>query len=234
MRTLILIAIFSIFAPLVSAESLLLSLGVVQEGTDSARIAQKLAEEISRRSGIDITLVTFPDDRLVELLKAGKIDGDFSRIGGFEKSIPGLIQIPEPLGSFAYFAYTMKDDIRIDGWESLNKYSVAYITGSKTMATKLKPIHNDLYPVKTTEAGLNFLAAGRSDIFVHITFLVAPLLEKEKVKYGKIKALGPQLDFIQTHIHLLPKHAKLASKIDTTLKAMKDDKTYDKLLRELD
>ncbi len=234
MNKLIVTLILSLNVSLAYGESLLLSIGAVDEGTDSARIGHRLAKEISQRGGVDIILVPVPENRLITLLKSGRIDGDFTRIGEFQDAEPALIQVAEPIGSFSYFAYTMKDDIEIDDWNSLIDYRVAYIEGSKIMAKKLKPIHDNIFPVKNTEAGLHFLAAGRADIFVHIEFLVEPLLKEKEFRKMEIRALKPRLHYVQTYMHLLTKHAELAKKIDKTLREMKADKTYDKLLRTLD
>lgn len=142
-------------------------------------LASALRKEISSRSGVEIILVQFPDDRVDAFIESGRIDGDFTRIGGFQNylrdlvnGLPDLLKVSEPIGRFSYFTYTMQADIEIDDWNNLKKYRVAYIEGSKTMATKLKPIHDNIFPVKNTKAGLRFLAAGRADIFVHINFLV--------------------------------------------------------------
>jgi len=216
--------------PVTASEPLKIAVGGIEEGTDSFRIAQSIASEIGVRSGTEINLIAIPAKRATEYLLSGEIDGDLSRIEGFGEEIPWLIRVSEPIAMFPYYAYSKERNIQIDGWNSIKRYKVAYIEDSAVIEAMLGPETTNLYSFSSAEAGLNFVASGRADIFVHIPFAIEPLLKKESMKNKGIKALLPAVDFLPIYLHLLPKHKELAEKIAYELKIMKEDQTYFKIM----
>ncbi|MCP4757373.1 MAG: amino acid ABC transporter substrate-binding protein [Proteobacteria bacterium] len=227
------IVVWSCFSPTL-ADTVEFGLIGVNEGTDGFRITESLADAIGAHAGTKITIVALPAKRAEALLRQREIDGDWSRVDGFEKKIPGLIKISEPLASYPYIAYSVRKDIKIDGWKSLKPYRVAYLRGWKVIDFKLKPIHNKLHPVNNAEHALHFLAAGRADVFINIPFIVGELLKKDEFKNKGIIALQPPIDFLHVYIYLLPKHADLAKRMEAGLKAIKKDGTYDRLMSGAD
>ncbi|MCW9034438.1 MAG: transporter substrate-binding domain-containing protein [Alphaproteobacteria bacterium] len=212
------------------AEPLSFALVGVEDGTHGFQITQSLADEIGSRSGQEITIIALPAHRAKQLFKSGRIDGDWSRVDGFGKDIYGIIKISEPIASHPYFAYATRDDIKINGWESLKPYRVAYPRGWAVIELNLEPIHKNLIPVASAEAGLKFVAAGRADVFINIPFIVNSWLATEELKNKGIKAVKPPLDFLHVYIHAGPQHAELTKKMEASLKAMKLDGTYDKIM----
>ena len=212
------------------AEPLILSLVGVKEDSQGWITSQALADEIGERVGTDILLVSLPTLRALVDLKSGKIDGDFSRVAGFEKDVPGLIQIKEPINSHPYIAYTTSQDITINGWESLIQYKVAYLRGWKVIETNLWLIHNNLTPLDTPESGLTFMISGRADIFINIPFIMDKLVKSDDFKDKQIIALQPPIDFLHVYIFLLPKHEKLLTPMHNALMMMKDDGTHKDIL----
>jgi len=190
------------------------------------RQSQFIADELGVRIGHEITLVPLPAERALYYLSVGKIDGDWSRIDGFGKDIPGLIQVSEPIAVHPYIAYSVRQDISIKGWESLKSYKVAHLAGMVAIANNLAPFHDDLFPMRDIESALNFVRVGRADIFITIPFIMDPLLEAGEAFTKDIRALQPAIDFLNMYIYLLPKHVDLEAVIASELKAMKSDVTY--------
>ena len=202
----------------------------VEEGTVGFDVTQGLATEVGRRSGVEIEIVALPAKRAFRLLKKGLIDGDWSRVDGYGTEIPRLIKIPEPIASHPYLAYTANEEIVISGWESLKPYRVAYLRGWKVVELNLQPFHNNLFPVSNNESGFRFIAAGRADVFINIPFIAKSHLKKDSLRGLGIKGLHPPLDYLHVFAYVLPKHADLTKRMNASLKAMKEDGTYDRIM----
>lgn len=212
------------------ADSLKFALVGVEENTEGHRITQSLADEIGARSGIDISIRIYPAKRAKQFLEAGEVDGDWARVDGYGRDIPGLVRISEPTASHPYLAYSTRNDIIIDGWKSLKPYKVAHPRGWKVIELNLEAFHDDLFPVNSVDSGLGFIARGRADVFINIPFIVDSYLRKGGVKYKDIKALQPPLAFLHVYTYLLPKHAVLAKRMEAALVSMKADGTYGKIM----
>ncbi len=226
---LIVLILLSSFIPYSIAEPLVIRTGL-EEKSKAFRIAQSFANELGTRAGTSITLLSLPEERGLNYLQAGMIDGDLSRTSGLEHDMTGLIRINELIFDLPYIAYCIKKGVTVNGWTSLYPYSVAYVRGWEVIANKLKPNHKKLFRVDSVEAGLNFMALERADVFVSIPFLVEPLLKQEEWKNRGVVALEPPLDVLSLYLYLLPKHAQLAKNIEVSLKAMKQDNSYYEIL----
>ena len=212
------------------ADPLLVAIGGLEEGTDSFRIAQSIATEMALRSGTEITLMAIPSKRVNAYLRSEEIDGNFSRTGELSQESRGLIRVAEPAATFPIYAYVTRKDLVIDEWESLKPYKVAYTADTQFIESKLMSNKTEIFPFVDVAAGLNFLASGRVDVFVHSPFVVEALLKKDEWKETGIHALLPPIDFLLVHLDVLPKHAELAKRFEIALRNMKDDKTYHKIM----
>ena len=211
-------------------ESLKISiLGSPPESRDF-KIAQAMADDLSRRLKVKLTVVNLPGQRSIEYLKAGKIDGDWSRVDGFNKVVPGLIKVSEPMATHPFLAYSLKRDIKINGWKSLKPLRVVYLRGWKIIERELKDVHEHLHPVDDASIALALLVANRADVFIHVPYVIEPLLKTHEFKYSGIQALRPPLDYQNVHTYLLEKHQNLANRMATALKKMKQDGSYDALV----
>jgi len=236
MRKLLYASLLYLCASNIQAQATPLNFAIVgvQEGTAGFTVTQGLATEVGRRVGVEIKIIPLPAKRAIKQLMAREIDGDWARVDGYGTEIPGLIQISEPIASHPYTAYSTQNDIKINGWESLEPYRVAYLRGWKVVELKLAPFHKRLYPVSNNEAGFRFIAAHRADVFINIPFIANSHLKKKGIKELGIKGLKPPLDFLHVYIHALPKHAELAKKMEMAVKAMKADGTYDQIMSGID
>jgi len=211
------------------AETLVIRTGL-EEASKGFQIARSLADEIQRRTDLTIDFIHLPAKRSLNYLESGIIDGEWSRVANFGTELPGLIRISEPVATHYYIAYTINKDIVIDSWESLKPYSVAYLRGWTVIDNKLGSVHNNLIPVNSVEAGLNFITAGRADVFVSIPFFVDEVLNHREWKGSTIRALQAPVDSLNVYIYLLPKHAVAGIKIVDALKSMKADQSYDEII----
>jgi len=197
------------------------------------KVVQSGASEMAKRCGVEITLVGMEAQRERELIRTGEIDGVFTRTSEFEITPVGLTRLSEPTASFPIYAYATRKNIVIEGWDSLNNYSVAYITDNRYIHSKVNSIIENTFSFSKISSALNFIEAGRADIFVHTPIGVESLLRSDELKYARVKALHPKVDIQNTYIHVLPKHKKLATCLNIALKNMKEGGTYQKLVDRL-
>ena len=235
MKYIIVTAIFFLVGSIPSASCQPITLAAVgmEPDSNSFQATVSLVAEVSSRSGVEIKLVSLSAKRAHENLKAGEIDGEWCRVDGYGENIPGLIQISEPVASHPYTAYAIRDDIKINGWESLKDYKIAYLRGWKVVEINISALTDNLHPLNSTEAGIKFVSSGRADIFINIPFIINPLLARDDLKQTATFALHPPLDYLNVYAYLLPKHAALAAKIERALATIKKNGTYHRLLPSL-
>lgn len=211
-------------------ENLRFSILASPESVKIIKIAQAIADDLSRRLNVNITVVNLPGQRAIEYLRTGRIDGDWSRVDGFSKVVPGLVKVSEPVATHPFIAYSINRNIKIDGWKSLKPYRVVYLRGWKIVERELQSIHEQLHPVDDARIALTLLGANRADVLIHVPYVIRPLLATDEFKYSSIKALKPPLEYINVYTFLLEKHQALAEKMAIALREMKKDGSFEALV----
>lgn len=220
------------FFSLGQAQTLTLSLGGVEKGSQPYNIGVRLAETLAERMGITIKVVILPHKRATLNFKNGKIDGELSRIIEYKESVPNSIRVKEPITSMPYFVYTQKADFKVDGWQSLLPYRVAFLRGEKLTEVKLLPIHQNVHGVNTLPQALRLVQSGRVDLFVSSPLSVGRYLKDAEFMSAGIHPLKPPVEVLHTYTYLLPKHVEIAKKFEAALKETKRDGTYMKILTQ--
>mgnify|MGYP000033794433 CR=1 FL=1 len=213
----------------VGAESLRIAILGAPKESVGFKTAKLMAHELGQRMGVELILVPLPGKRSTEYLKAEKIDGDWSRVDGFGKDMPGLIKVIEPMSTHPFLAYATKD-IKINGWKSLESFRVVHLRGWKLVARELSPFNKKMYPVDDVDIALSLLMANRADVLIHVPYVMQSLLKRDKYKNSNVKALQPPLAYLNVHAYLLKKHTKWAVKMSAAIKSMKKDGTYNRLV----
>ncbi len=218
------------YASLAATNPLLLAIYGVNESTQSFRITQSIVSEIALRCETDIKLVAIPSHRIIGLLRSEEIDGGLSVLNRFDEEIPELITVPTPLATLPLQAYAKKKDLNINGWDSLQPYTVTYNSSLVVVESQLQSINANTVSFSNDEAALKFISSDRADLFIGLPFLVEPLLKTKELKTSGIEALLPPFEVYKVYMHILPKHAKRGECFSKALKNMNDDKTYEKIL----
>lgn len=218
---------------LTNAKPLLFSVSGTEEGSHSFRVAQSMASEIADRCETKITLMEIPPKREEALFLSKGIDGAFGRVEQFGQKIPSLIRVPEPISILPVYAYSIRRDIKINGWVGLEALKIAYLGDQIYVASNVISKQENTFLFTDVAAGLNFVAAGRVDIFIHTAFIVESLLKTDSMINSGVKALLPPIDTQRFFIYALPKHTELAECFNIVLKKMKEDKTYERIIGEL-
>lgn len=118
----------SIYQP-VNAYEILKFSGI--EGSLNTEISRRVLAEAYRRIGIEIVVEKAPAERSLRLASNGLSDGELFRIDGIEKKYKNLIKIPVAINELEAVVFTHRNDIQVQGWQSLAKYRVGIRRGIK-------------------------------------------------------------------------------------------------------
>jgi len=189
-----------------------------------------LEREVLNRIGYDVVFEFLPAERALINSNKGVTDGEAERVKGISKYYTNLIRVDEPIMNWSFVAFTHRSDIVINGWESIQPYSVGLINGWKIferntkdalVQTKVKDIHVLFTLLKNKRADLVLIEAWQG-----LDYL-------SKHPLANIKMLSPSILEKEQFIYLHKKHANLVPKISSTLKKMKNDGTYQKIFEQV-
>jgi polar amino acid transport system substrate-binding protein len=190
---------------------------------DATGIIDRVLQEAFWRLGIEISIIAVPAERALLNADQGKDDGTFTRIAGMSKKYPGLLQVPEKVVDFEFVAFSRNIDVAVTGWESLQPYDVAIITGWKILEENIKNTKS-LHKVRNEMILFDLLARDRVDIVVY-SRLGGEATIKELGLAG-IKVLEPPFASREMFLYLNTKHADLVAPVSESLKSMKKDGAY--------
>jgi polar amino acid transport system substrate-binding protein len=190
----------------------------------------RLVEKICARNGIGVIPQTPPVGRSLLNVNQGIDDGDGPRIGGLSATYPNLVRVPEPFGDFTFGAFAKHKEIRIDGWDSLKQLNVAYITGWKIFDLRVTQAKS-ITKVKNKDLLFRLLDADRTDVALMTRLSGYAAIRRLHLK--GIRFLEPPLAVVPNFLYLNKRHEALAFKLADTLKALKEDGTYQRLYHEM-
>ncbi len=194
--------------------------------------------EVFRRIGYKFRLKACPAERCLQEANSGNVDGDSARItfgSRLKSKYPNLVQVMEPISETDYCAYSTDSAIRVNGWESLKGKDiiVGFPKGIKIAEMKL-PKYVDpqnIERVTSQIGGLRMLVAGRIDLFLLVERSGDCLILQEEFKDTNIQKSGA-LETFFTYPYLHSKHKKMIPDLIKKMREMKDDGTYDKIMRQ--
>ncbi len=190
------------------------------------KIFEEVMKEAFQRNGLDVVVQAPTAERGLQHANRGIDDGDGPRIAGLSRLYPNLIQVPEKIVDVEFTAFSKKDIPVTNSWDSLDDYRVGILIGWKILEENLASA--SLRKVKDAETLFRLLNDGRIDVAV-INRVDGQAVIRQMNMDG-IKALQPPLDVKEMFLYLHRKHEDLVPKIDRTLKEMKADGTYQKIV----
>jgi len=203
-----------------------------EESSKGFRIAKGLLAAISEKAGITYTVVNMPNKRSVEELKTGKmIQADLARIESYQNEVKNSIQVKEPIIYVTQNVYVKKGfNGKIDSWNSLQQYRIAYIRGSLAIETKVKGFPN-ISLLDNVGQAFNFLLAGRCDVFITTDMAGESTRGKAEFKDKEIE-IHSTLISEPLYTFFNNAYAEEAKKYEEALIAIKKDGTYKKIVTE--
>jgi len=188
----------------------------------------RLIKEAFRRIGLRAQIVFTPTERSLVDVNAGLLDGELNRVEGMERSLPNLVRVPEPNMTMHFVAFA-KHPYPIDGWKSIETLHIGIVRGWKILENNTRGFpHVTLVPTETEL--FTMLHKDRIDVALY-----AKLTGYEQLSlrgFTGIRHLEPPLASKEMFLYLNKKHEALAEPVAKALREMKQDGTYDRIVRE--
>ncbi len=191
------------------------------------KVLQAVSAEAFKRLNRQFRIISLPSERSLVSANAGEIDGEGLRIAGLSDKYPNLVQVDEPFVGISFVAFSSDATIKIDGWDSLAPYRVAFING-----WKLFEAHSGsarvVNKVDTPQQMFDMLQRDRVDL---VLYTLADGLEYTRSNgLARIAPLKPSLKDVDLYLYLHKKHADLAPKLAQIIRAMKADGSLNEIL----
>jgi len=203
--------------------------------TNVYKVSEAVLTEALRRNNIKLVLEIYPPKRAELLVNLGKVDGDSHRINEFNKNNPDIIRVSEPVQSIRQSVFTKKLNFQVDGWKSLSPYKVIFVEGIRLAENEIRKAvkEQNLIPVDTIETSFKMLAKDRGELLITSPETGFATMKKLSLEKSGIKILTPPVTEIYLYTYLNKKHEKLASKISDSLKEMKADGFYQRIIENI-
>ncbi len=188
-----------------------------------------IVKEAFNRLDITAELPFLPAERSIMAANSGIHDGELNRIEGMESMYPNLVRVPESNMDFKFVAFSKNKDFETTDWSTLNSLCVGFIKGWKIFEKNMKN-HPDLIYVNSAEQLFRQLDKEHIDIALYGELVgYAQLKEMNVTDY---KVLSPPLATKKMYMYLNKKHETLAPRVAESLKNMKMDGTYDRIVTQ--
>lgn len=187
-----------------------------------------LIKEAFRRNGLKAEIVFNPTRRSIVDVDAGLADGELNRIAGMELNYPNLVRVPEANMTMHFVAFS-KRDYPIKSWESLKKLQIGIVSGWKILERNTAGFPN-VKRVPTETELFNMLQKDRIDVALYAKLTGYEQLSERG--FTDIRHLEPPLASKEMFLYLNKKHEGLVGSIAAALKKMKQDGTYDRIVKE--
>ncbi|MES2102767.1 MAG: transporter substrate-binding domain-containing protein [Pseudomonadota bacterium] len=196
----------------------------VDQGPSSV-MAQRILIQAYKQLGVTLRFEALPNLRIVSMAEAGAVDGvDFrvtdTRLGDMKK-------IEMPVAYEELVVFSVNQYFTVSGYQSLQPYSIGYLTGARVFAGRLKGMRVDTAP--SLESLFNKLQAGRTDIVVESR---SSYCKARQLGLSRIRMLEPSLEKIVGYHWLSKRHGALIPRLDAVLKKMQQDDTIRKIQDE--
>ena len=197
--------------------------------TDQTGFYDQIMIEAFRRIEQPVRITHLPTERSIINANLGLSDGEFPRIFGLDHLYPNLLKVPEKIVDFEFVAFTWRSDIQLKDWASCKPYSIAIVRGWKILEANLADVRS-LVKVKNQKLLFSILGKHRTDIVVYSRFEGHEIIKKLGLK--GIRELEPPLATREMFLYLNKKHLTLIPALTNQLRKMKDDGTYDRILKK--
>jgi polar amino acid transport system substrate-binding protein len=227
----LLLCILLLLPALAEAETLALATDAEapRSRPDGSGYVDRIVAEACRRAGLGLRIEVMPAERCLVAAAQGLVDGMYARVAGLAERYPGLIMVPEPTETFEFTAYTLRADLRINGWDDLRPLSVGVVIGWKLAEENTREVR-ERTRVHNEDALFRLLAQGRVDVAVCGGHDVRVLSRRQGL--AGLRALSPPLAVRPMHIYLNKRHASLAPRLAEALRGMRADGSLERILRE--
>ena len=188
----------------------------------------KIASEIFKRLKIKLEYIQLPSQRSLIQANMGVDDGNFARVKGLTAKWPNLIIVPESIIVWEFSVFSLKKNIKIEGWHSLKPHSVGYVHGWQIYKKRTKNLKRVISTSNPSQL-FRLLKNGRIDLALFESQQSSYWIKKTGVAALK---LSPALAKKPLYIYVHKKHKNLVPKIVQVIKDMKKDGTYRRIYKQ--
>jgi len=188
-----------------------------------------IVKEAFNRLDIIVDVPFLPAERSIMVANSGIHDGELNRIEGMERIYPNLVRVPESNMDFKFVAFSKKKDFETTDWSTLHSLRVGFIKGWKIIEQNMKN-HPDIIYVNSAEQLFRQLDKEHIDIALYGKMVGYAQLQKMKIT--NVRVLNPPLATKKMYMYLNKKHEALVPKVAEALKNMKNDGTYDRIVKQ--
>lgn len=192
-------------------------------------LLDRVITEAFRRIGIEVEIVYTPTARSLADVNAGLYDAELNRIAGMEAQYPDLRRVPESNMVMDFVAFSNRD-IPMDGWESLRNLDIGIVKGWKILETNTVGFPG-VVKVPTEIELFRMLGKGRLDVALYDRLTGYAVLGDLGLQ--DIAHLEPPLASLEMYLYVHRKHEAILPAIAGSLRTMKADGTYDRIVSEV-
>jgi polar amino acid transport system substrate-binding protein len=196
--------------------------------SEETGIIDRILQEALERLNYKIKIFKLPAERALIAANSGLSDGDPFRVAGLENKYPNLISVPESLFSIEFVAFANRVDFPTISWNSLNPYSIGIITGWKIFENNLSNAAQ-ITKVEDKTQLFNILIKNRVDVILYSKLPGLNHIRTQKIR--GVKLLQPPIKKKKMFLYLHKKHRHLIPKIADSLRAMKVDGVYQRIVK---
>ncbi len=190
-------------------------------------LTKKIILQAYQKLNIKIDFIYLPAERSLKLSNSGTLDAEDSRLEGLEKTYPNLIKVKIPIEIISLFAYSKNENIKVQGWQSLKPYKIAYLCGVKVIEKNIAGFNAE--KVSYINQAFSMLKYDRIDLVVAADHSQS---KNMIVSDKEIKKLTPAVFEFPVYHYVNKKHANLVPKLEAVLQQMTEDKTIERIQRE--
>lgn len=172
------------------------------------------------RLGIEAVGKLEPEGRSLADSTEGYLDGEVHRIEGTERDFPELIRIPVPINKHEGVAFAYRNDIAVEGWESLEGYRVGRLIGIVFAENGLQNMSN-VTALPDINKLFDLLVAGRLDVVVYVRDGLVS--QQKRLQDEQLHIIEPPLIVEPLYHYLHTNHKALVPRITRVLQQMQAD-----------
>lgn len=188
-----------------------------------------IVKEAFIRLDIIVDIPFLPAERSIMAANSGLHDGELNRIEGMERLYPNLVRVPESNMDFKFVAFSKKKVFETTDWSTLRPLRVGFIKGWKILEQNMKD-HPNIIFVNSAEQLFRQLDKEHIDIALYGELVGHAQLKKMDITNYRV--LSPPLATKKMYMYLNKRHEALVPKVAEALKSMKNDGTYDRIVKQ--
>ncbi len=193
--------------------------------TDDTGFYDQIIKKIFADQNIKIKINHLPSARSINNVNDGIDAGEYARTKGIQNNYNNLAIVDEKLVDFSFTVFSKSPDFQLEsGWNSFQKYNIAYINGWSILEKNVGP-SKSLVTVENQKDLFSLLWGGRVDLVIYEKWRGLDYLRKNNIT-GVHPAKIP-LATKEMFLYMHKKHQNLIPKLEQALRRLKTSGHYD-------